>query len=386
MINETSFLAGFQTAVVLMASLHGLLLALILFLNRGLRSLSNRYLALAILAASVVLSLDIVYFFDLEERLPLVFQYLPLYWRAAVPVGIFYFILYMINPEHKLTSLEKSGFIFIALEITTELFYIPVNAFASNDISIEYWEDVLVMIEQLIGLVASFFFFWLSIKKVEEYQRYLYNNYSTTRDKSLSWLRPFLWMNFVVTILWLISYIQQIIGFYEAAEVMFIWSTIGLGLLLYIIGYSLILKYNWFHTVPIKNKPQEDVASQSKLSSKTDAYYEGLMELMNDEKLYADVELTLQSLSERLGISAGYLSKIINQKEGKSFFEFVNEFRIFEVKKKLVDKDYEHYSILGVALESGFKSKTTFNSVFKKFTGQTPSAYQKQFLSITAKK
>ena len=67
----------------------------------------------------------------------------------------------------------------------------------------------------------------------------------------------------------------------------------------------------------------KEETSKNKLSSKTDSYYQHLMELMQDEKLYTDVELTLQNLSERLGISPGYLSRIINEKESKNFFEFV---------------------------------------------------------------
>lgn len=377
MIEGKSFLDGFGTAVILMASLHGVLLALILFFNERLKSRSNKYLAVSILAASLVLSLDIVYYFDIEYRLPIVLQYIPLYWRTAVPVGIFYFILYLINPSHQLSTAEKSGYGFIALEIFVQLLYIPVNVFVNDLVEIEYWEIVLVMIEQLIGLAACLFFFWLALQRVEQYQKYLFSNYSTTSDKSLGWLRSFLWLNFAVALLWLISYVQQLSGFYEAAETTFILSTLGLGMLLFFIGYYLILKYNWFHVVPIKELEEESV--KNKLSSKTDGYYSNLIKLMNEEELYTDVELTLSSLSERLDISAGYLSRIINEKEGKNFFEFVNEFRIQSVKEKLVDKEYHHYSILGIALESGFKSKTTFNTVFKKFTGQTPSSYQKQF-------
>lgn len=379
MIEGKSFLDGFGTAVILMASLHGLLLAFILFFNERLRSRSNKFLAMAILAASVVLSLDIVYYFDIEYRLPTVLQYIPLYWRTAVPVGIFYFILYLINPTHRLSTVEKSGFGFIALEIFIELLYIPLNIFVDNATEIEYWEIVLVMIEQLIGLVACLLFFWLALQRINQYQKYLFSHYSTTNDKSLGWLRSFLWMNFAVAILWLVSYVQQWFGFYEAAETNFVLSTVGLGTLLFFIGYYLILKYNWFHVVPIEEVP-EDEPQKSKLSPKTDTYYQNLMKLMHDEKLYTDVELTLQNLSERLGISAGYLSRIINEKENKNFFEFVNTFRIQEVKKRLVDKEYHHYSILGIALESGFKSKSTFNTVFKKFTGQTPSSYQRQSL------
>ena len=380
MIDQESFLDGFGTAIVLMASLHGLLLALILFFNKRLKSKSNRYLALAILAASIVLSLEIIYYFDIEYRLPIIIQYLPLYIRTMVPVGIFYFVLFLIDPEHKLSSLEKSGFGFISLEIIVELLYIPVNIFSSDETAIEFWEEILVIIGQCIGLAASFLFLWLAMRKVMKYQKYLFNHYSTTNDKSLGWLRSFLWMNIAITIIWLVSYIQGLLGFYDALETTFTFVTIGLGMLLFFIGYYLILKYNWFHVVPIKEEKLEEESQKSKLSSKTDLYYQNLMKLMKEEKLYTDVELTLQNLSKHLGISPSYLSRIINEKENKNFFEFVNGFRIQEVKEKLVDKEYGHYSILGIAFESGFKSKTTFNTVFKKFTGQTPSSYQKQFL------
>ena len=379
MENQEIFLDGFGTALILMSSLHGLLLALILFFNQRLRSKSNRYLALSILAASVVLSLEIVYYFDLEYKLPTVLQYLPMYWRTAVPVGIFYFILFLINPEHRLSKLEKLGFWAIGLEIFVQLLYIPANMFYPDETTLEVWEYILLDAEQVVGLLACFVFYIWGLKKVNQYQKYLYNNYSTTSDKSMGWLQIFLWLNIGVTSFWLLSYVLFIFGFEGAGTNTFILVTIGLGFLLFFIGYYLILKYNWFHVVPIQEQTTEEEVSKNKLSSKTDAYYQHLMQLMQEEKLYTDVELTLQNLSEQLGISPGYVSRIINEKENKNFFEFVNSFRVEDVKDKLVDQEYGHYSILGIALESGFKSKSTFNTVFKKLTGQTPSSYQKQF-------
>jgi len=379
MVNQESFLDGFGTALILMSSLHGLLLALIIFFNSRLRSKSNRYLAFSIVAASLVLSLEIVYYFDIEYQLPTVLQYVPLYWRTAVPVGIFYFILFLINPEHRLSKLEKLGFGFVALEIFVQLLYIPVNIFSPDEMVNENWEYVLLDLEQVVGLTACFVFFIWGMKKVNRYQKYLYNNYSTTSDKSLSWLRIFLWLNLGITVLWLMSYVLFLFGYEQEGGNIFALVTVSLGFLLFFIGYYLILKYNWFHVVLIQEETSEEEVQKNKLSSKTDTYYQHLMQLMQEEKLYTDVELTLQNLSERLGISASYLSRIINEKENKNFFEFVNAFRVQDIKEKLVDKDYEHYSILGIALESGFKSKSTFNTVFKKLTGQTPSAYQKQF-------
>jgi hypothetical protein len=142
MVNREIFLDGFGTALILMSSLHGLLLALILFFNHRLRSKSNRYLAFSIVAASFVLSLEIVYYFDIEYQLPTVFQYLPIYLRTAVPVGIFYFILFLMNPKHQFSKWEKLGFGFIALEIFAQFFYIPINLFSPDLTTLEYWEYV----------------------------------------------------------------------------------------------------------------------------------------------------------------------------------------------------------------------------------------------------
>ena len=85
----------------------------------------------------------------------------------------------------------------------------------------------------------------------------------------------------------------------------------------------------------------------------------------------------MDTLAEKMDLSNGYLSKIINQKEGKNFYEFINTYRIKAVKRNLNTPTYSHYSILGIGLEAGFKSKSTFNAVFKKMTGMTPSAYKK---------
>ena len=79
-----------------------------------------------------------------------------------------------------------------------------------------------------------------------------------------------------------------------------------------------------------------------------------------------------------MDLSKGYLSQIINQKEGKNFFDFINHYRVEDVKEKLNDDAYSHFSILGVALEAGFKSKSTFNAVFKKMTGMTPSQFKRK--------
>ena len=106
--------------------------------------------------------------------------------------------------------------------------------------------------------------------------------------------------------------------------------------------------------------------------------------LMKEEKLFLDQELDLKSLADKLKLSSGYLSQIINKYEQKNFFDFINGYRVEEVKSKIPDPAYQHLSLLGIAFESGFKSKSTFNLAFKKHTGMTPSGFKKSLASPIA--
>jgi len=96
---------------------------------------------------------------------------------------------------------------------------------------------------------------------------------------------------------------------------------------------------------------------------------------METEKPYLEPKLTLSSLADELEISANHLSQVINQYEEKNFFDFVNSYRVEEYKERATDPAYQNFSILAIALDSGFNSKSSFNQVFKKFTGKTPSQY-----------
>jgi len=81
-------------------------------------------------------------------------------------------------------------------------------------------------------------------------------------------------------------------------------------------------------------------------------------------------------LAETVGISTHHLSEVLNQHEGKNFYQFVNEYRINYVCEQLkMDKNIK---ILDLAMSAGFSSKSTFNAVFKQFTQHTPSQYRQQ--------
>ena len=98
-----------------------------------------------------------------------------------------------------------------------------------------------------------------------------------------------------------------------------------------------------------------------------------LLALMATEKPWLEPELTLTELAQRLRTSPNVLSKVINAGCRQNFNDFVNTYRVHEARRKLADPRFAHYSLVGVALDSGFNSKSTFNRVFKKLLGQAPS-------------
>ncbi|GAB3637336.1 hypothetical protein GCM10027422_29260 [Hymenobacter arcticus] len=103
------------------------------------------------------------------------------------------------------------------------------------------------------------------------------------------------------------------------------------------------------------------------------AWREKLLALMAAEQPWLEPELTLTELAQRLRTNPGLLSKVINAGCGQNFNDFVNTYRVQEARRKLADARFAHYSLVGVALESGFNSKSTFNRVFKKLLDQAPS-------------
>ena len=109
-----------------------------------------------------------------------------------------------------------------------------------------------------------------------------------------------------------------------------------------------------------------------------DEYLEKLKFIMENEQLYTDPDITLRDLSEKTGTSTHNISEVINTRLNQNYFDFINHYRVKRVKEDLIDKSKDHLTLFGIAIESGFNSKSGFNAIFKRYTGKTPSEYRKQ--------
>ena len=128
-----------------------------------------------------------------------------------------------------------------------------------------------------------------------------------------------------------------------------------------------------------KRLAKEEKYKSSTLSlHKSKTYLNRLLKIMAEEKPYLDPELSLQTLANRMGITKEDLSQVINEQLDRNFKNFLNEYRIEEAKKKLLDPKENQFVLMKIALDVGFNSKSVFNASFKKFTGMSPSQYRKR--------
>jgi AraC-like DNA-binding protein len=112
-------------------------------------------------------------------------------------------------------------------------------------------------------------------------------------------------------------------------------------------------------------------------------YLKQLLLYMEEEKPYLNGKLSLKQIALELNISTNYLSQVINENLEKNFFDFVNEYRVNLVKEKLKLPNNRKYTLLALAYDCGFNSKSSFNAIFKKKTGLTPTQYLKSISDLT---
>lgn len=363
---------------ILFGALQGAILALILLKAKRLRKKSNIFLALLLINfafLNLTSGLELTNASDKYQFL----DYMPSFWVLSLPVLAYYFVTYLINPSYEWKKKDYYFLLPFGIEISHRLYrcgkYLLGHNFTQEENNRYYF---ISNTYEVIAVIATIFVLILSIKRLRTYEAKLYENYAEVKDKSLQWLRDTLVTGLLISVLWLVVTITDY-SVYLGYKSLALTLLLGISILIYWIGYSMIIRQELLVTpvFGIEENDSTDTVQTSELSVRTDEHYQKLLDLVSSEKIYQNPNLNMTMLAEQLELSNGYVSQIINQKEKKNFFDFINSYRIEEVKLNMANPAFAHYTILGIAQEAGFKSKSTFNSVFKKFTGKTPSEFKK---------
>lgn len=238
-------------------------------------------------------------------------------------------------------------------------------------------------------------YYWVSCRRVIRSYRVLYTTQSSY-EQNLQYLSTVLVLQAVCLALWLFSGIIFCIGYFFGIDTGFIVlksiDTIWLAFstIPYFLGYFAIHQPEIFklpnQPIPFLNPTESPsvviqdamaplIEKEPELLENLNSYKEKIEGFMNKQKPYTNAGLTLNELASKLKMSPHLLSKVINEGYDKNFFDFINEYRIEEFKQRFEDPRNKQYTMLAIAFEVGFNSKTAFNRAFKKMTQQTPREY-----------
>ena len=240
----------------------------------------------------------------------------------------------------------------------------------------QYVSPVLRLLEyssQLLYLAFTIQLFVLYRQKIRQY-------FSNTFQVELNWIRLFL---IVYSILFVYDSITDIIDAFivELHYTNKWWVGFAFALAIVFLGVkAYFTNLKRLHDLTFEIKDPHDPELEPEVETEAHSYekqMKKLSALMEREQAYLKPDYTLRHLAEDTGMNINEVSEVINAGFGYNFNEFINRYRVVEVKKRLLDPQNAHLSILAIAFDSGFNSKASFNRIFKQLTGQTPSQFVK---------
>lgn len=244
--------------------------------------------------------------------------------------------------------------------------------------------EMTFVIQRILVWGSGIVYIFLSLWLLRTHVRYVHDKFSQTEKINLVWLR---YLIYGAGVVWLAVF---------TGNNVVIFSLVAVFVLL--LGYFGIKQVGIFTEVNFKavtvsrdaslstnigdrSQPQEPAKSRylkSTLSSEKQAeIHSRLTKAMENQKLFLDPELTIGQLAEALDVHPHHLSQVINTMESKTFYDFVNTWRINEFKRLAAQPENQKYTLLALAYECGFNSKTAFYRNFKSLTGQSPTQYLK---------
>jgi len=243
----------------------------------------------------------------------------------------------------------------------------------------------------LVIIASGVLYIVLTQLLLQRHQKRILVQYSATEKVNLNWLR---YLSIILGLVW----ISVITG----PEKLIFILVVGFVLFIGYFGIRQVGIFNDLSAIPLSVLPepaQQPVAGKATIPEtgqiqkepdlvkyqKSGITADGvvqlhkrLQELMQQEKPFTDPELTLGQLAGLLQVNANILSQVINSAENKNFYDYINALRIEEFKQRVADPENRRYTILSLAFDCGFNSKTAFNRNFKKLTALSPTEYIKR--------
>lgn len=357
-----------------------------LLLRKGFNRVSNRILAALIALLISHLSLICL---DVKGLFPAFPHFSRLSWLLPLLYGplILLLIQSVADPTFRFRAVQLGylGPFMLYFALLLPYFLLPGEAKAallSNPAAVQEadfgWMNHLTNYVHIGFTVWSLVFFYKSVPRRS-------GHFSNEALVHMHWLKEFLWLILSIMLFSVLTFyakkygLSRLKGIYPAHFVLVV-------VLVYWIAYKLLQeKATWSVPEEPASTAPEAVPAQvsvkyakSGLSDHLSQSIAGqLSDYMTVQKPYLDSDLTIQDLSAMLSLPKHQLSQVINTEFGSNFYEFINRHRLEAFKKQVLDPANSHLSILGIALECGFNSKATFNQVFKKTEGMTPSEFVK---------
>lgn len=297
--------------------------------------------------------------------------------EVAAPLGFLYppvFYLYVKAMTSDRLSFRKQAFHFVPF-VMCVVYLVPFylqNAESKNVYLLAPPTDLpsssaiislLILLQELIYIV-------LTLTLVAKHSTKIKHSFSSIEKVNLAWIR-----NIVLGFI-LVSVIYVFLETYESPVKSIYLVPFSLTIMIYVLGYKGLKQPSVFY------EEQNSVLAKKYRKSglgteQAEKYREKLLRFVETEQPFTKNDLTLRQLAGDLSISPNHLSQLLNEKLNQSFFDFINKYRIEEAKKRLLDPRKTHLTILAIAYDVGFSSKSVFNSAFKKHTQMTPIEFRK---------
>ncbi len=372
--------------IMLLGAVQGLLLAAVLMTKPRNRT-ANRLLAATVLSFTLYLVCAVYYavgfvrvwphFFGVSYPLPFLFG--PLVYLYAVTAS---------DRTRRLRRLDALHVVPFVLAVLAGLpIYLLSGAekIALFDALARGQRPWLLRLGDPLKLVSGVSYAAVTLLFLRRHAERVKDSYSHLERVNLRWL---LWLGAAAAAIWLLALGLQLVE--ALAGVRITWGdaivALAVALLIYAIGYMGLRQPEVCELASsdlVPADPEADSEAEppryerSGLSDwEVASLKKKLLAAMETDRLWRDSELTLADLASRLSTTPHKVSEVLNGHLGQTFYDFVNAYRVRAVQDRLAAEGGRAPKLLVLALEAGFASKSTFNDVFKKHTGQTPSAYR----------